>query len=120
MKILCIFGLIVFSTLCRAEDISSTTRQEIEYLFTHLQSSGCQFLRNGSWYSASEAVGHLRKKYEYLKNKNLLTTSESFIEKAAAESSVSGKPYEVKCDGQAVVLSSLWFKAALYKYREAK
>lgn len=120
IKILSICSLIIFSAQCRAQELSSATRQEIEYLFAHLQNSGCQFHRNGSWYSAAEAVDHLRKKYEYLKNKNLLTTSESFIEKAATESSMSGKPYQVKCEGQAVVLSSLWFKTALSKHRENK
>lgn len=95
-------------------------QQEVEHLFTHLEISGCQFNRNGSWYSASEAAAHIRKKYEYLLNRNLLKTTESFIEKAATKSSMSGKPYEVKCEGQPVVLNSVWFSKELNDYRKIK
>mgnify|MGYP003385234391 CR=1 FL=1 len=95
-------------------------KQEVEHLFTHLESSGCQFNRNGSWYSATEATAHIRKKYEYLLSRNQLKTTESFIEKAATKSSISGKPYEVKCEGQSVVLNSVWFSKELNDYRKIK
>ena len=117
MKNLLITCLFLLSSFCGAADLPGSTKQEVEHLFTHLETSGCQFNRNGSWYSSREAVAHLRKKYDYLASKNLLTTSESFIEKAATESSVSGKPYQVKCEGQAVVLSSVWFSNELKVYR---
>ena len=41
------------------------------------------------------------------------TSTEFFIEKAATESSASGKPSE----GQTPVKSAIWFNAALAQYR---
>lgn len=120
MKISVIAFLTILSTFCSAEELSSSAKQEIEHLFTHLKSSGCQFNRNGSWYSAAEASVHIRKKYDYLVGKGLLDTSESFIEKAATESSMSGKQYQVKCEGHSVVLSSVWFNNELKVYRSSK
>jgi hypothetical protein len=120
MKNLLITCLFLLSSFCGAADLPSSTKQEVEHLFTHLEASGCQFNRNGSWYSSREAVAHMRKKYDYLVGKNLLTTTESFIEKAATESSMSGKPYQVKCEGQAAVLSSVWFSNELKTYRNKK
>ena len=84
----------------------------------HLASSGCQFNRNGSWYSASRAVSHLKRKYEYLVERNLAPTAEAFIARAASESSTSGKPYLVKCSGKPEVESAAWFGAELTKFRE--
>jgi len=120
MKIILISIFALLSAFCNAEELSSSTKQEIEHLFIHLESSGCQFNRNGSWYNASEASSHIRKKYDYLVGKGLLNTSESFIEKAATESSMSGKPYQVKCEGEPVVLSSVWFNNELKAYRKSK
>ena len=45
-----------------------------------------------------EGIGeHLQRKYDYLLKKSLVDTSEQFIQRAASKSSVSGKPYRVKC-----------------------
>jgi Family of unknown function (DUF5329) len=120
MKKLLISCSLLFSVFCHAQEIPNATKQEVEHLFAHLDNSGCQFNRNGSWYSAHEAVLHIRKKYDYLLGKKLINTTESFIEKAATESSMSGKPYQVKCKGQTVALSSIWLKNELKNYRTKK
>ena len=72
----------------------------MEHLFQYLHESGCRFNRNGSWYSSEKAVDHLRRKYAYLVKKGLFTTAESFIDKGASKSSMSGTPYQVQCDSQ--------------------
>ncbi|WP_129641622.1 YfeK family protein [Peristeroidobacter agariperforans] len=99
-------------------DPAPVARREIEHLIAHLASSGCQFNRNGSWYSAARAVSHLERKYEYLLDRDLVPTAEAFIERAASESSSSGKPYLVKCPGQPEVQSSIWFRSALATFRQ--
>ena len=96
----------------------TTAKQEIEHLMAHLASSGCQFNRNGSWYNASRAVSHLNRKYEYLLDRKLAPTAEAFIERAASESSASGKPYLVKCPGQPETQSGEWFRSALATFRK--
>lgn len=96
---------------------SATTKQEIAHLFSTLETSNCQFNRNGSWHDAKEASAHLHKKYKYLQGKDLVPSAEKFIERAATASSFSGKAYQIKCADNVVQASSPWFQAALVKYR---
>lgn len=96
----------------------ATAKQEIASLINHLAASGCRFNRNGSWYDASSAVGHINRKYSYLLKKDLVPNTEAFIERAASESSTSGKPYLVKCGDTPEVQSAVWFRDALAKLRE--
>jgi hypothetical protein len=98
-------------------DPDPVAKKEIEQLIAHLASSGCEFGRNGSWYGAAKAVSHLQRKYEYLLERDLVPNAEAFIERAASESSSSGKPYLVKCPGQPEVESSNWFRSALAALR---
>ncbi len=119
MKYIFMCSLMMCSLFCRAENVSTTAKVEIEHLLVFLERSGCQFNRNGSWHSAEEAAAHIRKKYTYLAGKKMLTDTESFIKKAASESSISGKPYVVKCEGQSDINSALWFGQELAVYRAA-
>ena len=105
----------LFTTAQAAEP--PTTKAEIAHLFSTLETSNCEFSRNGSWYSAKEASGHLGTKYKYLQDKDLVPTAEKFIERAATESSLSGKAYQIKCADNVAQPSAPWFKAALEKYR---
>jgi hypothetical protein len=117
----CIAILLSFVTgTCAAAGLPAPAQAEIAHLFSYLEKSGCQFNRNGSWYAPAEAVGHLNKKYQYLLDKNLVSSAEDFIERAAKESSMSGKPYLVKCDNAAPVESAIWFKRELAAYRKTK
>ena len=111
-----IFLLTGFFTPTQAAE-PPATKQEITHLFATLEASSCQFNRNGSWYSAKEASGHLNTKYKYLQNKDLVPSAEKFIERAATESSLSGKAYLIKCADNVAQASSPWFKAVLEKYR---
>jgi Family of unknown function (DUF5329) len=96
------------------------TKQEIAHLFTVLEASTCQFQRNGTWHSAKDATTHLQTKYKYLQDKDLVPSTEMFIERAATESSFSGKAYQIKCGDSVTQSSASWFFAALYKYRNPK
>ena len=92
---------------------------EISHLLSRLGASGCQFYRNGTWHDAAKAVEHINTKYEYLHKRNLVPTAEAFIERAASESSMSGKAYLVKCGDAASVPSADWLRAELKRYRES-
>jgi len=116
MKIL-IATLLLVSRLALADSPSPAASREIDQLFAALQDSGCEFSRNGSWYDAQKATEHLHRKYDYLLKKGLVTTTESFIERAATESSVSGKPYLVRCGGAQPVPSRSWFDDKLKDLR---
>ncbi len=109
-------SLLLVSGVCAADGIA---QQEISHLFAYLKSSGCQFNRNGSWYGPQEAADHLNDKYQYLLNKNRISTAEDFIAGAASQSSMSGQPYLVKCGDAAPVESAIWFRVELEKYRKS-
>jgi len=97
----------------------NSPQEEVEHLFQYLQKSGCRFNRNGNWYSSEKAVDHLRRKYAYLVKKGIFTTAESFIDKGASASSMSGTPYQVQCDSLPPTPSGPWLTAELKRYRLA-
>lgn len=99
---------------------ASPARPEIDALLLRLQESGCSFNRNGSWYAAPDARAHLAKKLQYLEDRNLVQTTEQFIERAASASSLSGKPYLVRCGSAAPVESRIWLTQQLQALRAAK
>ena len=100
-----------------ATSLPPAARGEIEGLLSRLAASGCQFKRNGSWHTAVEAQAHLRRKLDYLENKGAVASTEQFIERAATQSSISGKPYQVQCSNHAPVQSSQWLHTELQDLR---
>lgn len=98
---------------------SPQAQREIDALIAGLGASGCAFERNGRWYDAKTAQAHLRKKYDYLRKRDMADTAELFIERAASESSMSGKPYRVRCPGKAAEFSAQWFGQRLQALRTA-
>jgi hypothetical protein len=90
---------------------------EINYLLSYIENSGCDFYRNGTWYDSKKARTHLHDKYDVLVAGNRINTAEDFIEKTASESSLSGRPYEVRCGAGDVVPSNRWLRDALARYR---
>jgi hypothetical protein len=93
------------------------TQAEVKHLLDYLVGSGCQFNRNGSWYDGPAARDHLRDKYEYLVKRDLVPDAESFIARAASSSSISGRPYLVKCGDKAPVQSAVWLTEELKRWR---
>lgn len=100
-----------------AAPASAPVRAEIDALLSKLQSSGCEFNRNGTWYSGADAKTHLLRKLESIEGKVSVQSTEQFIELAAAKSSTSGKPYQVKCGADASVESHQWLNRQLAALR---
>jgi hypothetical protein len=103
-----------------AAPLPPAARAEVDALLVRLQSSGCEFNRNGSWHSSTAARVHLAKKLNYLEGKGLVATAEQFIELGASASSMSGKPYLVRCASKAPVESTRWLTAELQQLRAAR
>jgi Family of unknown function (DUF5329) len=95
----------------------ATAQTEINHLLEFVGSSGCEFYRDGSWYDAKRAQAQLRSKYQWLLARDQINTAEDFIEKAATSSSLSGRPYEVRCGGGEAVSSNRWLRDELTRYR---
>ncbi len=119
MKALAFAWLMLLCGTACAQDPAPATQREISHLFSYLKASGCQFDRNGSWYSPDDAVNHLDEKYQYLLGHDMVNSAEDFIEYAATKSSWSGKPYLVKCGAAEPVETAGWFRTELQKYRRA-
>ncbi len=92
-------------------------QREIAQLIGSLDGSQCRFQRNGSWHDAAEARAHLQRKYDYLLKKDMVDSAEQFIERAASQSSMSGKPYRIQCPGQPEQTAAAWFGARLQALR---
>ncbi len=97
--------------------LSPAARLEIDALLRAVGSSGCEFLRGGTAYSATKAHEHLQQKFEYLDARDQLKTAEDFIAKAATRSSMTGEAYGIRCVGAAPLASDAWLQARLKALR---
>ena len=100
-----------------AAPLSPVVRAEIDRLLLRLAASGCEFNRNGSWYTAAEAKSHLSQKLKYFEDRGMVQTTEQFIEVAASGSSMSDQPYLVRCGNSAPVQSGQWLRLELKDLR---
>ena len=106
---LCLLALSLSAPLTVAD-----TDTEIQVLLTHVETSGCDFQRNGSMHDAADAADHLRLKYS--RGKRYVKSAEQFIDRLATESSWTGKPYTIICDGKEEPTSA-WLHRALAEQR---
>lgn len=86
-------------------------QRRIDALLASIEGSGCRFERNGMQYSAIEGAAHLRTKLDSAGDR--IQTAAQFIERIAAGSSQSGRPYRVICPWQAPQESRLWLERRL-------
>ena len=103
--------------LAQPAPLAARTQVEIDHLFTYIAASGCKFNRNGSWHDMAEARGHVTLKYEYLRDRDRVSTAEDFIDGAASRSSLSGKDYLVQCGSSAPVPAGAWLREELARWR---
>jgi hypothetical protein len=117
-----VFALLfaLLSSVLTAAPAPAPVRSEIESLLKALQESGCQFNRNGAWFTGSQAQAHLTKKLEHLEGKSLVKSAEDFITLGASTSSSSGKPYMVRCGHASAIESKVWLHDRLKALRQAK
>lgn len=107
----------VLLALVLAAPTAPAVRAEIDQLLARLETSGCQFNRNGSWYPAAEAKNHLLRKLEYIDDRSGVASTEQFIALVASRSSITGKPYLVLCASAVAVESETWLASRLREIR---
>ncbi len=113
-----LLGLLISSVVLAANP-SAVVQSEVAHLFAYIENSGCQFYRNGTWHDAHEARAHIELKYRYLCSKGQPSCTEDVIERAGSASSLSGKPYQVRCGNSEPVLSGDWLRTELQRFRAA-
>lgn len=74
--------------------------------------------RNGKRHSSAEALAHIKKKYDYFRDR--IRTTEDFILLSASKSTMSGKSYTVSCDGLEHIQTRDWLMQELNEYRGEK
>ena len=117
-----IIGLALFvlaSTYLFSQQPTLTETQKTDHLIAYVASlDGAVFIRNGSEHSAKAAAEHLQMKRE--KAGTRITTAIDFIEKIAAKSSISGKPYQIRfADGKTFTCETV-LKVELKRLEEGK
>src|SRR5689334_12851455 len=107
MKPLCaLLALAIIAPLAHAAaPLAPRAQGEIDHLLGYIAHSDCRFERNGSWHGMGEARDHVATKLDYLRKHGEVDSAESFIDKAASRSSLSGSDYRVQCPGAAAVPS---------------
>ena len=109
--------LFIILTVALPANSEESVSQEIDHLLQYIESSNCIFIRNGSESSAAEARAHIQKKYDHFKDR--IKNAEDFIKYAATKSTISSKPYKVRCN-EDEILNVDWLNAELKKYRNRK
>ena len=95
---------------------AESLEQTIDYLIDYVGKSNATFVRNGISHTPTEAVTHIKAKYEHFKSE--IKTPEDFIRLSASKSLLTGKPYLVRTpDGKEIRLDA-WLTDALKRHRE--
>lgn len=105
-------ALVLPATTCGAAPDSLIL---IEHLLMFVERSGCTFIRNGAEHTPEDAARHMKKKYDYFREK--IHSPEDFIALTATKSTMTGKPYLVRCGSSDTILAADWLKQELEVYR---
>jgi hypothetical protein len=92
---------------------------EIDALVAAVGASDCEFQRNGRWHPAAAAQRHLQRKLDHARRLGREGSAEDFIEHVASRSSLTGRPYRVRCEDGREVPSAEWFQSELRRLRAA-
>lgn len=106
---------ICLANFAQGEDTQE--QRSINHLLNFVETSQCTFVRNGVDHDSRNAADHIKKKYNYFKNK--IHTADDFIALAATKSELSGRPYFVRCEQGKTILSADWLREELEAYRKA-
>jgi hypothetical protein len=104
------------SSIDARSDVPDADRHEVLHLLDYLRTSDCAMERNGKRHNSEDAYSHVRKKYEYFRDK--IRTAEDFIEYSASKSTMSGKYYRIFCKDEPAVRTRDWLLEELRSYRE--
>ena len=104
-----VFVLLMFIYKANAE-----APDEVKYLISEVESSGCTFIRNGTEHSSKKAAEHLTLKYKNAAK--YAKTGRDFIKNLASKSSWTGKKYKISCPGKDVVDAKEWLSKKLNDY----
>lgn len=114
-----VVGVWIVIAICFASGqlYAGSLEQELDYLFSEVEKSGCTFIRNGSEHDSADAADHLRLKSR--RGKKYYDDIDQFIDRLATKSSWSGKAYSVQCPEQDEQSSAEWLHGIMENYPPA-
>ena len=107
--------LLIILVVSQSAESDEGVNREINHLLQYIENAGCAFIRNHKAYDGAQARAHIQKKYDYFKAR--IKTTEDFIKYAATKSSMSDKPYMVRCNGLEILCAE-WLTVELEKFRK--
>jgi hypothetical protein len=111
--------LTLVAAAARAASLAPAESDRIDYLLGVVASlHDARFIRNGVAYDSSAAVDHLRAKLRAAGSR--VRTAEDFIRYCATQSSVSGRPYEIRFSDGRVVPSADFLREKLSDFDKGK
>lgn len=108
-------AVLVVCLFWSAYALAATMDEEIEHLMQFVATSDCIYLRNGKEYEGGEAVKHISKKYRYFKKE--IFSAEEFIKYSATQSTVTKRPYLIRCPGGSEERARDWLLNELRRFR---
>ncbi|MDR2573466.1 MAG: DUF5329 family protein [Desulfovibrio sp.] len=94
-----VLALAILLTPSASLAASLLEQQRIDRLLAAIgEQQSMVFIRNGSEYTAEDAVNHLKRKMRSAGSR--IATAEEFIDHLATASSFSGKPYQIRQPGR--------------------
>jgi hypothetical protein len=115
MSRLVAISLLALAPVANAVDRLPGEEARIEYLLSAVASlHEAKFIRNGTAYDSAAAVKHLRAKLGIAGSR--VKSAEDFIRYCGSESSVSGKPYEIRFPDGRVVRSADFLRQKLIDF----
>jgi hypothetical protein len=113
-----LFVLLAVLTLNLRAAETEPLSKTVDYLIAQVEKAdGVKFIRNGDEHTGKEAAEHMRRKYNHFKKE--IKTPEDFIEKCAAKSELSGKPYLIKKPDGTTEKCQDWMKSMLEEHRKS-
>lgn len=95
---------------------TESTDMIIEALIASLdQLSDAQFMRNGTAYSAQEAMDHMRQKWNLQRER--IHSPEDFIRNVATKSIASGNAYQIRLSDGSIIPTAQWLEGQLERIR---
>ena len=100
---------------CLFTPVQAAMEAEIDHLLRYIETSDCEFNRNGSIHNSQDAGKHIRRKYAH--TKRWVKSTEAFITYAATKSSTTGNTYKVICS-ELEMPTAEWLREELGRFRE--
>lgn len=110
--------ILLSTSFVLAQSLPDSTNNEINFLLQFVKKADVVFIKNGSEYTALEAVDHIQKKYHYYEDD--IKTAEDFIRLSATKSMLSGRIYEIRKPDGKVIPTHKWLNEALQQFRLEK